>query len=118
MYVGDVVSCEYIDLDGEKKIGLFCVIYCEKFDGNTDTGNNIIGLKITSKYQDKYKWYLPITNKKLIMDSRICCTKPYLFKFSNITGKLCKLKKSELKKLCAALDKCHNEIMKQMFYEM
>lgn len=117
VYVGDVVSCEYINLDGEKKIGLFCIIYCERYDINTNTGNNIVALKITSKNQSKYDWYLPIYNKRLFMNSRICCTKPYLFRFSNITGKICKLDKLTLRKLCAKLNNYHNEIIRQITYE-
>lgn len=118
VYAGDVVSCEYIDLDGEKKVGLFCIIYCEKYDGNTNTGNNIVALKVTSKHQDKYEWYLPISNKRLFMNSRICCTKPYLFKFSNITGVVCKLKKLEMRDLCAKLNQYHNETIRQIMYEI
>lgn len=77
--VFDIVSAPYMTIQGERKIGLFLVIYMEANDNNDFNNRNLTGLKLTSKdlYANVYRT-LVTTNDvpRLTKDSYVYANKP------------------------------------------
>lgn len=55
--VGDIVTSLYTDIRGDRKVGLFLVVYMEENDPNDYNNRNVTGLKLTSKdlYANVYR---------------------------------------------------------------
>ena len=55
--VWDIVTSLYTDIRGERKVGLFLVVYMEENDPNDYNNRNVTGLKLTSKdlYANVYR---------------------------------------------------------------
>lgn len=55
--VFDIVTSPYMDINGQRKIGLFLVIYMEERDPNDFNNRNVTGLKLTSRdlYANMYR---------------------------------------------------------------
>lgn len=55
--VGDIVTSLYTDIRGDRKVGLFLVVYTEENDPNDYNNRNVTGLKLTSKdlYANVYR---------------------------------------------------------------
>lgn len=53
----DIVTAPYTDIKGERKIGLFLIVYMEDKDPNDFNNRNVTGLKLTSKdlYANVYR---------------------------------------------------------------
>ena len=87
---GDIIITKYRDLSGVEKKGLFCILYLERFDNNTECANNIICAKVTSKCHGKYSYYVDLKKGDggIMTDSKICPTKLYLIKWEDVIDKL------------------------------
>ena len=55
--VFDIVTSPYMDINGQRKIGLFLVVYMEEKDPNDYNNRNVTGLKLTSRdlYANMYR---------------------------------------------------------------
>lgn len=53
----DIVTSPYTDINGDRKIGLFLIVYTENGDPNDFNNRNVTGLKLTSKdlYANVYR---------------------------------------------------------------
>lgn len=53
----DIVTSPYTDINGDRKIGLFLIVYTEDGDPNDFNNRNVTGLKLTSKdlYANVYR---------------------------------------------------------------
>ena len=76
----DIVTSPYTDLDGNRLIGLFLIIYKESSDSMIRQAKNVVGLKITS--QDTYPsiYRVAISQRdcpKLKTDSFVYVNHPY-----------------------------------------
>ena len=79
-----IVCANYTNLDNEKKVGIFLVIYDEYNDGKTNGGSNVLALKITSHVDVNCLYKLPIESKLLDLDSVVIYSKFYTINKKNI----------------------------------
>lgn len=90
---GDIVFSGYTDVNDTIRTGLFLVLYDERNDNDCLCEDNVIALKITSKFQPKYTYYYELQEGEfgLRATSRVCCSKPYVLQKSKISGILSSL---------------------------
>lgn len=77
--VFDIVTSPYMDINGQRKIGLFLIIYMEKQDPNDYNNRNVTGLKLTSRdlYANMYRTLVTREDvPELLADSYIYANKP------------------------------------------
>jgi hypothetical protein len=77
--VFDIVTSPYVDIKGDRKIGLFLVVYKEDLDPNDYNHRNVTGLKLTSKdlYANVYRTLVTTRDvPKLTNNSYIYANKP------------------------------------------
>lgn len=118
--VGDVVVMKYKDILGNDTIGLFYVIYKEQFDNTMFCSRNFIALKITTQYQDKYKYYCEIDDAldgALNKQSRVCCSKPYLFSYENVIRYYYNSNNKLLKNVIKKYTEFQKETFRQLRYQ-
>ena len=76
----DIVTSPYTDLDGNRLVGLFLIIYKESSDNLIKQAKNVVGLKITSQdtYPSAYRVSIPKRDcPKLKSDSFVYVNHPY-----------------------------------------
>jgi hypothetical protein len=86
--VFDIVTSPYMDIKGNRKIGLFLVVYEEAKDPNDFNNRNLTGLKLTSKdlYANVYRTLVTTEDVPMLAsDSYI-----YANKFSTLLKDTCR----------------------------
>lgn len=120
-YPGNIVISNYTDIDGIRKQGIFCVVYLEMLDPSVICANNVVALKVTTQYNEKYSSYyceLEQNEANLKNKSRICCSKPYLFKHTDFTKLVGELSKEKLSEVRDKLKRFYDNSLKQIDYEL
>lgn len=104
----DIVTSPYTDINGDRKIGLFLIIYTEEGDPNDFNNRNVTGLKLTSKdlYANVYRTLVTVKDvPKLTSNSYV-----YANKVSTLLARHCRV----VSKLPA--DLCEEVISKLNIY--
>ena len=104
----DIVTSPYTDINGDRKIGLFLIIYTEEEDPNDFNNRNVTGLKLTSKdlYANVYRTLVTVKDvPKLTSNSYV-----YANKVSTLLARHCRV----VSKLPA--DLCEEVISKLNIY--
>lgn len=93
MKAGSIVKHFYKTFDGESRIGLFLIIYDEKYDCSIVANDNLLGLKITSTSRDlHYDVELKKANNPCLdHTSYVMCSKPLVMSIRNleVIGEVC-----------------------------
>lgn len=119
--IGDIVLCDYIDINGVKKEGLFCIGYTERYDMTQGVAGNVMACKITSQLNTMYNYYVDLpkdTLSCLSKDSRICASKTYIFKEEDVKRVIGKLTLPQLLQFQNAQMCYDNSIKEQMAYRI
>lgn len=85
----DIVTSPYTDINGDRKIGLFLIIYTEEGDPNDFNNRNVTGLKLTSKdlYANVYRTLVTVKDvPKLTSNSYV-----YANKVSTLLARHCRV---------------------------
>ena len=113
---GDIIFAGYTDVNDTIRSGLFLVLYDEKKDEECLCDNNIIALKITSKFQPKYTYYYELQEGdfNLRATSRVCCSKPYVLSKDKINGILSSLDTISLRNVYKLYNKFNFQLANQV----
>ena len=100
---GDIIMAYYGDMDNKEKLGIFCVLYDEFIDKESNCNLNLTALKITTKSHEDYNYYVEIAqgNGGLASDSRVCCSKTHTL---------------HKKKVRVKIGSIHGELLKRCYY--
>ena len=84
----DIVTSPYMDIKGNRKIGLFLVVYMEAKDPNDFNNRNITGLKLTSKdlYANVYRTLVTTEDVPMLASNSYI----YANKFSTLLKDTCR----------------------------
>lgn len=115
---GTIVCANYCDFEGEKKVGLFCVLYDEQLDSNVFTKKNTVCVKISTQTTLVSNYSARINqdkNRFLNAPCIACCSKVNLLhKENNIYKVLGVLDPGTLKNVIKCYLKFSNEIQRQL----
>lgn len=84
---GTVIKTKYNDFDGIERVGLFLVLYTEKFDTNVQFSSNFLACKITTQMSQTPNYCYPLLKEKidfLDKDCMVTCSKLHTFTVTNI----------------------------------
>lgn len=119
-HAGDIVVSKYRDINGDDKVGIFCILYLERYDTNIECANNVVCVKVTTKYHPKYKYYvdLPKEVANIQENSRICPSKLYTIKYTDIHKRIGRLNKDVLKQVLDNFTLWSDNAKKQMNFQI
>lgn len=114
---GSVVCASIGDFNGNKKIGLFLVLYDERSDNDIMDNQNVVALKLTTQNTCS-NYVLQISSKSnsfLDKDCIVCCSKLHtLHKVSNIYKVLGVVSPNTLKRVYRVYKKFENKMNDQI----
>lgn len=113
---GDIIMAHYGDTDNNVRLGIFCVLYDEFIDKESDCDLNLTALKITTKFHKDYNYYVEIEQGHggLASDSRVCCSKTHTLHKKNVRVKLGSIHGELLKKILLCYNEYNSEITRQV----
>lgn len=113
---GDIIMAYYGDMDNKEKLGIFCVLYDEFIDKESNCNLNLTALKITTKSHEDYNYYVEIAqgNGGLASDSRVCCSKTHTLHKKKVRVKIGSIHGELLKKVLLCYNKYNGEITRQV----
>lgn len=113
---GDIIMAYYGDMDNKEKLGIFCVLYDEFIDKESNCNLNLTALKITTKSHEDYNYYVEIAqgNGGLASDSRVCCSKTHTLHKKKVRVKIGSIHGELLKKVLLGYNKYNSEITRQI----
>lgn len=113
---GDIIMAYYGDMDNKEKLGIFCVLYDEFIDKESNCNLNLTALKITTKSHEDYNYYVEIEqgNGGLASDSRVCCSKTHTLHKKKVRVKIGSIHGELLKKVLLCYNKYNSEITRQV----
>ena len=115
---GTIVCANYGDFNGEKRVGLFFVIYDEQIDNNVFSKKNVVALKITSQTTLVSNYVATISNiKNQFLDKpcMVACSKVHvLHKEDNVYKVLGMVDPSTCKKVFQSYFKFISETERQL----
>lgn len=96
--VFDIVTSPYMDIKGNRKIGLFLVVYEEANDPNDFNNRNLTGLKLTSKdlYANVYRTLVTTEDVPMLASNSYI----YANKFSTLLKDTCRFVSKLPENLC------------------
>lgn len=120
--IGSIVSAEYSDFDGRKQIGLFLVLYNEKYD-NTVSGNyNCTAVKCSSQMTASDSYSVCVNaNKTQFLDkpTLVLASKVHTLDIvSNRMKVLGKIDRGTLVKVIKKYNMYNNALLQQVFEEI
>lgn len=94
----DIVTSPYMDIKGNRKIGLFLVVYEEAEDPNDFNNRNLTGLKLTSKdlYANVYRTLVTTEDVPMLASNSYI----YANKFSTLLKDTCRFVSKLPEHLC------------------
>ena len=113
---GDIIMAYYGDMDNKEKLGIFCVLYDEFIDKESNCNLNLTALKITTKSHEDYNYYVEIAqgNGGLASDSRVCCSKTHTLHKKKVRVKIGSIHGELLKQVLLCYNKYNSEITRQV----
>lgn len=78
---GTIVCANYGDFEGERRVGLFLVLYDEQMDNNVFSKKNVVAIKVSSQSTLVSNYSVPIDgDKNSFLDKPCiaCCSKIHL----------------------------------------
>lgn len=115
---GTVVCAKYEDFDGKPRVGIFCVLYDEQLDSNTEHCKNTICCKISTQTTlvSTYSARIDINYNSFLNSPCIaCCSKIHvLHKQNNIYKILGRLSSGTMKLIMKNYTKFSNELNRQL----
>ena len=115
---GSIVCSQYSDFDGERRTGIFLIIYDETLDTSLLHNKNCIALKLTTQNTLVNNYVVAINtelNNFLDSDSLVCCSKLHLLnKTKEIYKYLGQLDNYTYKRVVKVYSKFARELERQM----
>ena len=100
---GTIVTANYADFEGKKRLGIFCIIYDEQIDSSNNFKGNCIALKISTSYNMVTNYSVPLTDGRNTFLDKDCMA-------------LCsKLHTLEKKQVCKVLGSLHPYTLRQVY---
>lgn len=59
---GTILCASYTDFQGNKQVGIFCVLYDEQLDSSNNFKGNIVALKVTTSYNMIVNYCVPLND--------------------------------------------------------
>lgn len=115
--VGDVVCCDYCDFEGEKRVGIFVIVYNEQYDRKYTGGHsNITVAKITTNNFVGNSYTVPLRKGDAGLDSSclINLSKLHTFKQEQAYKLIGRLNKQQMTSLFKEYRKFLNESLDQI----
>ena len=114
---GTVVIANYVNFKGEKKQGVFMILYDEALDNVTDSVMNVTAIKITTQLSMVGNYTVNLKNEDSDFfkhDSLASCSKIHTIHKNQIVGVIGILGEKTYKKVYTGIRKFLNEIDRQM----
>lgn len=119
---GTIICSNYNSFDGEKRVGLFVVLYDEQSDNNVLDKNNIIAIKLSTQNTCVSNYSVAVETKlnNFLNDSCIaCCSKVHtLHKREQVYKKLGVLHPATYHRIYKAFMRFQNEVSNQLLVSL
>jgi len=115
---GTIVCAAYNEFEGERKVGIFCVLYDEQLDNNILQKKNVFAIKLSTQttLAGNYSVEVPI-NRNEFLDKQCvaCCSKIHtLHKIYNIYKVLGTLDAITMKNIYKTYNRFVTEVERQI----
>lgn len=115
--VGDIVSATYGDFNGEKRVGLFLIVYNEKDDRKYNINHtNLTAIKITTNNMlgNMYVVRLYKGESNLERNCFVNCSKIHTFTKEQVYKKIGQLSPKTMTQVFKELNEYNNELSRQV----
>ena len=114
---GSIVCASYGDFEGNKQVGIFCVLYDEQLDSTNTFKNNVVALKVSTSYNMITNYCVPLNDGKNPFFDKDCmalCSKVHLLDKDQIYKQLGVLHPYTLRQVYKVYRRFETELERQM----
>lgn len=114
---GTIVTANYADFEGKKRVGIFCILYDEQLDSSNHFKGNVIGLKVTTSYNMITNYCVPLTdgrNDFIEKDCMVLCSKVHTLEKEQIYKILGNIHPHTLRQVYKCYRRFETELERQM----
>lgn len=115
---GTIVLTDYRDFDGQVRQGVFCILYDEALDPNTDHKFNVVAVKVTTSQKQLGVYSVPLNyddkNNFLKELSYAMCSKIHVISKNSIRCSLGRLEKDTYLHVYKTYKRFQNEMDKEL----
>ena len=117
MKPGTIVLANYADFDGNKRVGIFCILYDEQLDSSNNFKGNVVALKVTTSYNMITSYCIPLTdgrNDFLDKDCMVLCSKIHTLEKDQVYKELGVIHPHTLRQVYKCYRRFETELERQM----
>lgn len=114
---GTIVTANYADFEGKKKVGIFCILYDEQLDSSNTFKGNVVALKVTTSYNMITNYCVPLTDGRNSFIERECmvlCSKLHTLEKEQIYKVLGSIHPHTLRQVYKCFRRFETELERQM----